>query len=80
MSPSAVLLVARQERRSVMVGIATTGPSGKCSPWCVLSVARTPRYLLNPAVIGQCTVAIAFVKTDRADNILARFRVYAGWK
>ncbi|MBA7541864.1 hypothetical protein ES705_34180 [subsurface metagenome] len=54
--------------------IATTGPSGRCSLRCVLSVARTPRYLSNPVVIGQCTVAIAIAKTGRADNISARFK------
>jgi len=77
MSPSAVLLVVRQGRRSVME-IATTGPSGRCSLRCVLSVARKPRYLSNPVVIGRCTAAIAIVKTDRADNILMRLRIYAG--
>jgi len=57
---------------------AATGPSGRCSLRCVLSVARTPRYLSNPAVIGRCTVAIATVKTGRVDNILARFKDTCG--
>ncbi|GAI58094.1 unnamed protein product, partial [marine sediment metagenome] len=33
-------------------------------------VAKIPKYLLNHAVISQCTVVIAIEKIDRPDKLV----------
>jgi len=67
MSPSAAPHAVRQGSQND-TEMATTGPDARCSPQYVLSAAKTPKYLLNPAVIDRFTVAIATVKSDQADN------------
>ena len=68
MNPGAVPPAARQGRRSAMEA-ADMEPDARCNPRPAPSAARIPRYLLNPTVIGQSTVAIVTVKSDRVDNI-----------
>jgi len=67
MSPSAVRRAAKQGSQSV-TETAVTGLNARCFPLRVPSAARTPKYPLNLAVIGQFTVAIATVKSDQADK------------
>jgi hypothetical protein len=48
--------------------VIATGPNAKCSLRYALSAAKTPKYLLNPAVTDRFTVAIVIVKSDQPDN------------
>ena len=79
MSPSAVPLVARQGKRSVMGMMAlVTEPSDRCSRQYAPTVAKIPSYPLNPAVTNRCTVAIATVKSESADSAGLTLRAYMG--
>ncbi len=63
-SPSAVLNVVRQGSQSAPE-VAVTEPHVRCSPQHAANVAKTPKYLLNLAVIAQSTVVIATAKRNR---------------
>jgi len=63
MSLSAAPHAASQGNQSVLEAEATR-PNVKCFLQNVLSVAKTPKYLLNLAVVDQCIVAIAIVKSN----------------
>ncbi len=67
MSPSAVRRAARQGSQNA-TETAVTEPNARCFPQHAPSVAKTPKYLLNLAVINQCTVVIATEKSDRVVN------------
>jgi hypothetical protein len=69
MSPSAVRHAARQGSQNAMETAVTEHPA-RCSPQHVPSVAEKPKYPLNPAVIGRCTVVIAIEKSDRVDKLV----------
>ena len=58
----------RQTGSQSVTETAVTGLDARCFPLRVPSAARTPKYPLNLAVIGQFTVAIATVKSDQADK------------
>ena len=79
MSPSAVRRAAKQGNQSV-TGIAAiaTGPDAKCFPQYALSVAKTPKYPLNLAVVDRCIVAIATVKSESANSAGLTLRAYIG--
>jgi len=57
----------RQAKKSVT---AVTELPVRCSPQHVPNVVKIPRYLLNLAVISQCTVVIAIEKIDRPDKLV----------
>jgi len=66
MSPSAVPRAAKQGNQSVTeIAAIAMGPDAKCSLQYAPSVAKTLKYLLNLAVVDQCIVAIATVKSDK---------------
>jgi hypothetical protein len=69
-SPSVVRNAARQGSHNVteVVVVVITVPDVRCSPQYVPSVAKTPKYPLNHAVIDLFIVAIATVKPDRVFN------------
>ncbi|MDO8688100.1 MAG: hypothetical protein Q7K41_05870 [Dehalococcoidales bacterium] len=68
MSLSVAPPAVRQGKQSGMALVVLTpvvlasDPSGRCSLRPVLSAARLPRYLLNPAVTDRCIAAIAIVQ------------------
>ncbi len=62
-SPSDVPHAVRQGSQSV-TETAATGPDARCFLRHALSVAKTPKYPLNLAVISRFTVVIATVKSD----------------
>ncbi len=69
MSPSVVSHAVRQGRQSVTVAVVVvvatvTGPNGRCSRWYVPSVAKIPRYRLNPVKVDQSTAATATIRLD----------------
>jgi len=68
-SRSAAQNAARQENQNAMA-IAVTEPHARCSPQHAPNVAKAQKFLLNLAVIGQFTAAIATEKSDRADNLV----------
>jgi hypothetical protein len=54
LSPSAAPHAARQERQSDMeMATMATGPSGKCFPQYVPSVAKRPKYHSSPIKVNQ---------------------------
>ncbi len=61
MNPSVVPNVVGSGRQSV-AETAAMEPHARCSPWFVAIAAKIPKYLLNPAEIGQYTVVTAFEK------------------
>ena len=61
MNPSVVPNVDKKESQSV-TETAAMEPHAKCFPWVVAIAAKIPKYLLNPAEIGQYTVVTAFEK------------------
>lgn len=70
MSQSAAPHAARQGSQSVAIAARVMVHAARCSPQNVPSVAKIPKYLLNHAVISQCTVVIATEKTDRPDKLV----------
>jgi len=67
MIPSAVPRAAVQGSQSATEA-AVTDPHARCFPQYARSAAKKLKYPSNLAVISQCTVAIATVKSDRAHN------------
>jgi len=79
MSPSAAPPVARQGNQSGMETVAlATDPSGRYSRQNVLSVAKIPKYLLNPAVTNRCIVATATLKSELSDRASLMIGTYIG--
>ncbi len=69
MSQSAALNAARQEKQSATAVAATDPePHARCSRQHAPSVVKAPKFLLNLAVIGRCTVVIATEKSDQVDK------------
>jgi len=68
MSPSDAQLAASQESQSVTEVAATVTDPARCSPRCVPSAVRKPKYRLSPVKADRCIVASATIKTDRADS------------
>jgi len=71
MSQSVVPRADRQGSQSV-TETAIIVPDARCFPQHAPSVARTPKYPLNLAVISRFTVAIATVKSDRTGNAVVQ--------
>ena len=67
MSQSDVPRAARQESQNVTEAV-TMVPDARCSPRYVPSVAKTPKYPLNHAVISRFTAAIATGKSNLVDK------------
>ena len=77
-SLSAVPHAAKQGRQSVTEVVVATGPSGKCFPQYVPSVAKRPKYRSSPAKVDQYIVAIATIRSNRVDNSSLDLRIYIG--
>jgi hypothetical protein len=64
-SLSAVPHAAKLGKQSAMEIVAMAiSQGGKCSPSHVPSVAKRPKYRLNPAEIDQYIVAIAIIRSE----------------
>jgi hypothetical protein len=77
-SLSAVPHAAKQGRQSVTEVVVATGPSGKCFPQYVPSVAKRPKYRSSPAKVDQYIVAIATIRSNRVENASLDLRIYIG--
>ena len=69
MSQNAVPHAVRQEKQREVVQEDMAGEDVKCTRLSVLSVVRTPKYLLNHVPEKQSIVVIATAKSE--DNLQA---------
>ena len=74
MSPSAAPHAARQGSQND-TEMTATGPDAKCFGQHAPSVAKIPRYPLNPVLVDRCIVAIATVKSDRVASAVSNLKL-----
>jgi hypothetical protein len=48
------------------VAVVVVGPTARCSPRYVLSVALRRRYPLSREKVGRCIAAAAMIRADKA--------------
>ena len=60
----------RQARKSERYGNSSYGAPRQMFPATCACVVKAPKFLLNLAVIGRCTVAIATEKSDQVDKLV----------